>query len=168
MIERNEITAQCREYAGLAGELLVSKHAHASAAESLTGGMISSLIVDVPGASRWFSEGCVTYTDGAKARRLSIDPALIEAHTAVSRVVALKMAEGMRKTSGSDVSISVTGLAGPGPDEFGRPAGLVFVGGSIECGSVTKELRLKGSREEIRLLTALEALKLLYKLAKLV
>ena len=166
--EKNELLAECRRFAARAGKILAAKHAHASAAESLTGGLIASLIVDVPGASRWFSEGCVTYTDGAKARRLDIDPALIAAHTAVSREVALAMAEGMRRTSGSDISVSVTGLAGPGPDELGRPAGLVYMGGAAGNGSVTKELRLSGSREEIRLLTARAALKLLTELAKLV
>ena len=146
--------------------LLTQKGASAAAAESLTGGLISSEIVRVPGASNWFSEGCVTYTDGAKMRRLGVSPATLEKQTAVSRETAGEMAEGMRNTSHADIAVSATGLAGPGCDEYGRPAGLVFIGGAAPHGSVTRELDLSGDRLEIRQQAAYEALRLMLGLAK--
>lgn len=170
MIFENEaaFSAACTELVKAAADMLTEKGAHAAAAESLTGGLISSEIVRVAGSSRWFCEGCVTYTDAAKARRLDISPELIEKHTAVSAPVARAMAEGMLASSGADAAVSATGLAGPGPDEFGRGAGLVFIGGAVREGCVVKELRLSGSRLEIRQQAAYEALKLLSELAKLV
>lgn len=161
-----EFQKECTRLVTKTAEMLNEKHARAAAAESLTGGLISSEIVRVPGSSRWFVEGCVTYTDEAKARRLNVSPALLEEHTAVSRPVARAMAEGMLLTSGADIAVSATGLAGPGPDEFRREAGLVFIGGATAKGSVTRELLLSGSRLEIRMQSALAALKLLLALAE--
>lgn len=146
---------------------LTGKGRWAAVAESLTGGLLASEIVRVPGSSRWFREGCVTYTDGAKAKRLGVSPALLEEYTAVSRPAAKAMAEGMLASSGADIAVSTTGLAGPGKDELGRDAGLVFIGGAVLTGSVTKELRLSGTRLEIRQKTVLEALRLLKALAEL-
>lgn len=162
-----EFEAVCTQFVKAAARVLTEKQAWAATAESLTGGLVASEIVRVPGSSRWFKEGCVTYTDEAKARRLLIPPALLLEHTAVSRPVAHAMAEGLLVTSGADIAVSATGLAGPGPDELGREAGLVFIGGATEKGSVTKELSLTGTRLEIRQKSAIEALKLLYTLAKL-
>lgn len=159
---------RCTEIVEETARLLTGASAHAASAESLTGGLLASEIVRVAGSSRWFLEGCVTYTDEAKARRLSVDPALLREHTAVSRPVAKAMAEGMLLTSGADIAVSTTGLAGPGPDEYGRPAGLVFIGGATKSGSVTRELELKGTRLEIRQSAVLEALLLLRELARLV
>ena len=163
-----ETNAACRALAEAAGRILIKKQARAAVAESLTGGMLASKIVDVPGASNWFIEGCVTYTDEAKTRRLGVPEGVLAAHTAVSRETARAMAEGELRLSGGDIAVSTTGLAGPGPDGYGRPAGLVFIGGASEKGSVTKELSLTGTRAEIRAQTVFEALKLLYKLAELI
>ena len=164
----SEFEAVCTGLVMETARALTEKNARAAAAESLTGGLLASEIVRVPGSSRWFSEGCVTYTDGAKAGRLLVSPALLAEHTAVSRPVAKAMAEGMLLTSNTDIAVSTTGLAGPGPDELGREAGLVFIGGATKKGCVTKELSLGGSRLEIRQSAVLEALKLLSALAKLV
>ena len=142
------------------GEALIEKGASAACAESLTGGLLASEIVRVPGVSKWFREGCVTYSDAAKENRLRVDPAVIEAHT------AKLMAEGELEASGADLAVSTTGLAGPGPDELGRPAGLVFIGGATEKGSVTKELRLAGSRLDIRRSAVCAALELMLGLTK--
>lgn len=146
--------------------IMNAKAARAASAESLTGGLLASEIVRVPGVSAWFCEGCVTYTDAAKERRLAVSPALLREHTAVSRPVARAMAEGELAASHADIAVSTTGLAGPGPDELGREAGLVFIGGATAKGSVTRELHLDGSRLQIRQQAVIEALKLLYKLAK--
>ena len=147
---------------------MIEKGAHAAVAESLTGGLISAEIVRVPGVSAWFNEGCVTYTDAAKIRRLGVSPALLDVHTAVSREAARAMAEGELIAANADIAVSATGLAGPGKDGSGRDAGLVFIGGATKKGSVTKELRLSGDRLSIRREAAYEAVKLLNALSKLI
>lgn len=146
--------------------VMLKKGLHAAAAESLTGGLISSEIVRVAGSSRWFAEGCVTYTDAAKAARLGVDKAALSRYTAVSMPVAMQMAEGMRLTSGADIAVSATGLAGPGPDELGRGAGLVFIGGANKNGAVGRRLSLSGDRLTIRRQAAYCALRLLLSLAE--
>lgn len=158
--------AEAAALVGRISALMNEKHSHAACAESLTGGLMASEIVRTPGVSAWFTEGCVTYTDGAKERRLMVSPALLEEHTAVSRPAARAMAEGELAASRADIAVSTTGLAGPGPDEYGRPAGLVFIGGATNKGSVTRELHLDGSRLQIRQQAVIEALKLMYGLAK--
>ena len=154
-------TEKVLEISAFAGE----KGLSCAAAESLTGGLVSSEIVRVPGVSSWFSEGRVTYTDEAKERLLGVSPATLKEHTAVSRETARAMAEGLLALSGADIAVSATGLAGPGPDEKGRPAGLVFIGGAIENGSVVREYRFEGSRLEIRQQAAYAALSLMRALA---
>lgn len=161
-----EFEAACRSVTERISRLMCEKGACASTAESLTGGMLASQIVNVPGVSAWFTEGCVTYTDRAKENRLLVPRPLLEAHTAVSREAARAMAEGSRASSGSDIAVSTTGVAGPGPDELGREAGLVFIGGANANGAVTRELHLEGSRTDIRRSAAYEALKLMLSLVE--
>ncbi|MCH5279647.1 MAG: CinA family protein [Christensenellaceae bacterium] len=121
-----------------------------SAAESLTCGMISSSFADVAGCSKWFSHGFVTYSDEAKADLLGVDPALIKKHTAVSAEVGLEMARCALKRSGADFAIAVTGLAGPGPDELGRDAGLVYIAVAFSGGQAVREFHFDGNRTLIR------------------
>ncbi len=146
---------------------LIKKHKTASVAESLTGGLVASEIVRAAGSSQWFCEGAVTYSDTAKSRRLNIPSDLIKSNTAVSRVVAEYMAIGMRDTSCADISVATTGLAGPGLDSLGRPAGLVYIGGACSKGVVSYELHLSGDRTTVREKAAYSALLLLDKLAHL-
>jgi PncC family amidohydrolase len=154
-------TEKVLEISALAGE----KGLSCAAAESLTGGLISSEIVRVPGVSGWFIEGRVTYTDAAKERMLGVSPTTLAEHTAVSRETARAMAEGLLALSGADIAVSATGLAGPGPDELGRPAGLVFIGGALKTGSAVREYHFDGSRLEIRQQAAYAALSLMKALA---
>ncbi len=146
---------------------LLQRGRTAAVAESLTGGLVASEIVRVAGSSRWFIEGVVTYTDAAKIRRLGVDPAVIAMHTAVSRETAEAMAMGCRFTSGADITVATTGLAGPGGDEFGRPAGLVYIAGACEAGVVSGELHLSGDRTDVRETAAYAALMLLRELSHL-
>ena len=157
----------CTRLVADTGAVLVSCGAHAAAAESLTGGLISSEIVRVPGSSKWFSEGCVTYTEAAKAKRLGVSWQTLNRFTAVSRQVAAEMAEGELASSGADIAVSATGLAGPGCDELGREAGLVYVGGACKHGCVVKRLALSGDRTQIRKQAAYAALKLMHALTLL-
>ena len=99
-----------------------------STAESCTGGGIGSVLTAIPGSSLVFKGGVISYTNEIKIRQLNVDPMLLEREGAVSALVAEAMAEGVRKSFDTDIAISVTGLAGPGGDEYGNAVGTVFIG----------------------------------------
>ena len=122
-------------------KLLEEKPLSFAAAESCTGGYIAKRFTDLPGASRFFKGGMVTYTNEAKAALLGIDPALIEEKGAVSFEVAKAMAENCRRILGSDVGLGVTGLAGPDGDGI-HEVGTVFVSMAVAEGTYVKELHL--------------------------
>ena len=125
--------------------------------ESLTGGMICSTLVDVPGASKVVRGGFVTYQTDAKTLLAGVDAALIEAKGVVSGEVAEAMAEGVRTRLHVDIAVSATGMASPG--EVGDPpAGTVFVGVASAKGVRAIPLKLVGSRMEIRRQTVQAAL----------
>lgn len=129
-----------------------------SAAESCTGGLIAKRLTDVAGASAAFLGGVVSYTNGVKAGVLGVPRDLLDRYGAVSAPVARAMAEGVRRVTGSDLSVSVTGLAGPDGDDRGNPVGTVYVGLSWQGGSLVRHLTLGGDRARIRLLVASNAL----------
>ena len=141
--------------------LLTERGLFVTAAESLTGGMISSSLVDIPGSSNWFSDGFVTYSNESKIKRLGVDAQTLVRETAVSAPVARMMAAGALEKSGADFAVAVTGLAGPGADEYGRPAGLVYIGIAFRGGTASKEYAFSGTRADIRKKTNREALILL-------
>lgn len=131
-------------------------------AESCTGGMIASTIVDVPGASDCFNEGYVTYSNEAKMKNLGVKDSTLMAHGAVSYETAMEMAKGVRKKAKADFGVSSTGIAGPGGGSPKKPVGLVYIGcayGDDEC--IVKELHLKGDRTTVRTSATKEALELL-------
>ena len=97
-------------------------------AESCTGGLIAAALTDHAGASAVLTHGVVAYANEAKSALLGVPPALIAAEGAVSRAVALAMAEGALRVSGADVALSVTGIAGPGGGTRDKPVGLVWFG----------------------------------------
>ena len=116
---------------GKVGELLKEKGKTLAVAESCTGGLIGHRLTEEPGSSSYFLEGIVAYSNEAKTGRLEVPSALIEKYGAVSPEVALAMAEGIRKTSGADIGLSVTGVAGPGSSN-NKLVGTVFIGISEE------------------------------------
>ena len=122
-------------------QLLREKHMRFSAAESCTGGDIARRFTEIPGASEFFLGGVVTYTNGAKAKLLGIDPALIEEKGAVSFEVAKEMAQRVRALTGSDIGLGVTGLAGPDGDGV-HEVGTVFVSLAAPEQTWVKELHL--------------------------
>jgi nicotinamide-nucleotide amidase len=134
--------------------MLLERGLTLAAAESLTGGMISSMIVSVPGASGTFLEGFITYSNESKVRALGVDPRSIEDHGAVSEEVCRQMAEGARCKSGADIALSATGIAGPdgGTDE--KPVGLCWMGLSGAAGTNCRQRRMAGDRAMIRMRTA--------------
>ena len=122
-------------------------------AESLTGGLISKSVTDVPGASAVFRGGVVSYQTPVKARLLGVDQEVLDSLGPVSRPVARAMAEGVRSLLDADLALAVTGVAGPDPDEFGAPVGLVYVALAGDGWSLCRELHLAGTRSIIRELT---------------
>lgn len=127
-------------------------------AESLTGGLIASSMVEVPGASDVVRGGFVTYQSVAKTMLLDIPAELIDHYNVVSAEVAVAMAEGARTKLDVDVAVSATGLAGPTGGTPERPVGTVFLGVSTREGTYPIALHLTGSRDRIRTLTMKNAL----------
>ena len=121
-------------------------------------GEVMLRLTDVPGASAAFLGGVVSYTNAVKAGVLGVPRDLLEQYGAVSEPVARAMVEGVRRLTGSDLSVSVTGLAGPDGDDRGNPVGTVYVGLSWQEGSLVRRLALGGDRPRIRLLAASSAL----------
>ena len=119
-------------------------------AESLTGGGIGQAITSVSGASAVFAGGIISYTNEVKHRVLGVPVEILDTCGAVSAPVAKAMAEGARRVIGADVAVAVTGLAGPGGDEFGHPVGTVFIGYADQRYIFAREYHFCGNREEIR------------------
>ena len=119
-------------------------------AESCTGGGIGSAITAVAGASKVYVGGVVSYTNDIKHRILGVDQAILDKYGAVSAPVAGAMASGVRDLMGADVAVSVTGLAGPGGDDFGNPVGTVCIGYADKHQRFAKQYRFYGDRDEIR------------------
>ena len=117
-------------------------------AESCTGGLLSSTLTDLSGASEWYRQSWITYTDEAKHRHLGVPLELLETEGAVSPEVALAMAEGARERAGTTLAISITGIAGPKADATEKPIGLVYVGISTPQRPYSKQARFGGSRQE--------------------
>lgn len=114
--------------AGVVGHELARRRFTLSTAESCTGGLLSTLLTDVPGSSQYYLGGFVTYCNARKMTDLGIDPALIERCGAVSEEVARAMASGCRRVTGSDYALSLTGIAGPTGGTPDKPLGLVYIG----------------------------------------
>ena len=109
-------------------ELMLLRGIKISFAESCTGGLLSSVITDIPGVSECYEYGICTYSDRIKNKILGVPLSELEAFTAVSQEVALSMAKGLREISGAEICVSVTGIAGPGGGTEKTPLGTVFVG----------------------------------------
>ena len=130
-------------------------------AESLTGGGIGAVLTAVPGSSAVFKGGVISYTDEVKHELLGVDEEILRRYGAVSLWTAGAMASGVRKLLKADVAVSVTGLAGPGGDEFGHEVGTVFIGFENQAKSIAKEYRFPGDREAVRRQTICAALELI-------
>ena len=131
-------------------DFLIANNLTVAVAESCTGGMLSSKIVDVPNASKVFYEGVVTYSNNAKMERLMVNSKTLESHGAVSSETAKEMAYGLL-CENVDLAISTTGIAGPdgGTDE--KPVGLVYIGLAYKgCEPISIECHFQGKRNEIR------------------
>jgi competence/damage-inducible protein CinA-like protein len=130
-------------------------------AESCTGGRVASSCTAIPGASSWFLEGVVTYSNAAKMRLLGVDPAAIEAHGAVSEAVVCQMAEGVRQAAGATWGLATSGIAGPGGGTGEKPVGTVHIALAGPNSSTHRALHLAGNRDRIQSLSAAAVLDLL-------
>jgi PncC family amidohydrolase len=131
-----------------------------SVAESCTGGLISHHITTLPGASKFFQAGVISYSAEAKKKILQISPEIISKHGVVSKEAAKEMSEKVRTLTGTDYSLSTTGNLGPDVLE-GKEKGLVYIAVSKGGQTFSRELRLKGNREENKEEASLSALNFL-------
>ena len=129
-------------------------------AESCTGGMISSAIVHINGSSKIYKSSFIVYSNDMKSALLNIPYDLITKNGAVSEIVAISMAKNSLKILKADLSIAVTGIAGPTGGSIDKPVGLVWIGIGTKQKIVTKKYQFDGNRLEIRQKTTYESLKL--------
>lgn len=131
-------------------KLLTDKKLTFAAAESCTGGMVSSAITDLPGSSEVFLYGAVTYANSAKMSALSVSAETLKKHGAVSEETAIEMARGARLAAKSDIGVSTTGIAGPGGGTPEKPVGTVYIAISTKKGDSALKLFLPGDRARVR------------------
>ncbi len=142
----------------LLAEDLLARGWMMATAESCTGGLIAAACTDLAGSSQWFERGFVTYSNEAKTQMLSVDPALIEAHGAVSEIVARAMAHGAVRHSQARVAVAVTGVAGPSGGSAAKPVGTVWFGFMVDGRLVSETRRFEGDRAQVRAATVGHAL----------
>lgn len=133
------------------GRLLAHRGWRLATAESCTGGGIAECVTDIAGSSGWFDRGFVTYSNAAKTELLGVAPALIEAHGAVSEAVVRAMAAGALRAGGAEVSVAVSGIAGPAGGTPDKPVGTVwFAWQPAGRAAVTRRERFMGDRRAVR------------------
>lgn len=141
---------------------LLKKHQYKmTTAESATGGMIASTLINVPGISEFFEEGYVTYSDAAKVKMIGVSADIIERFGVVSSETAADMAESAARKAGCEAALAVTGVAGPGGGTEECPVGLIYIGCSLKGRTVTERHIFDGDRRKVREAAAEAALRLL-------
>ncbi len=151
----------------LAGEsvsLLMGKGKTLSVAESCTGGLIGKTVTDIGGSSSVFFGGFLLYSNEAKIGLAGVNPATLEAFGAVSEETVREMARGTRERCGTDYTLAVSGVAGPGGGTDAKPVGTVWIALDGEGGTKTGKFLFSGDRNQVRLKTVKEALTLLNKI----
>ncbi|MBS5308781.1 competence/damage-inducible protein A [Clostridium tertium] len=144
-------------------EILCNNKLSISTAESCTGGMIAASLISYPGISDVFKEGAVTYSNESKMKRLGVRKETLDRYGAVSEETAREMAIGIAREANTDISISTTGIAGPGGGTDEKPVGLVYIGVFIKGKVVVNKFNFTGNRERIRRKTTMNALNILRK-----
>ncbi len=145
------------------GNKLREAHLMLATAESCTGGMVATAITDISGSSGWFERGFVTYSNLAKTEMVGVPADLIDQHGAVSEPVARAMAEGALRNSRAQVSLAITGVAGPSGGTETKPVGMVCFAWSNRLETSAETVVFKGGREQIRVQAAAHALRGLLK-----
>lgn len=134
----------------IVGMYLVMKHKTVAVAESCTGGLLSERLTRIPGSSNFFLGGVVCYSNDLKMKLCGVPEILLAENGAVSKPVAQALAEGIRRRSGADIGLGITGIAGPTGGSPEKPVGLVFISLADERGTQIREFRFPGNREKIR------------------
>lgn len=140
------------------GKLLVHKHMTVSTAESCTGGMVASTLINYPGISEVFMEGAVTYSNEAKMKRLGVRKETLDNFGAVSEECAREMAEGIARNANTKIGISTTGIAGPGGGTLEKPVGLVYAALHINGVTKVRKFNFKDERQVVRRKTVMYVL----------
>ena len=146
------------------GRTLAARGWMCATAESCTGGLAGAVCTSVPGASQWFAGGVMSYANAVKQNVLGVEAEVLARYGAVSETVVRQMAVGACWALGVQAAVSISGVAGPGGGTVEKPVGLVWLGFCVSSGPDTwttdaQELRLRGSREEIRAQAVAQALR---------
>jgi PncC family amidohydrolase len=149
-----------------AGRLLLARGMRIAVAESCTGGLVMHWLTNVSGSSRYFLGGVVAYANEAKLQLLGVPQEMLAAHGAVSAETARAMAEGVRGLFGADVTLAVTGIAGPAGGTREKPVGLTYIALATAEAALGREYRWTGSRKENKEASARAALALLCEFLK--
>jgi PncC family amidohydrolase len=145
----------------LIGGSLLEKGLTLALAESCTGGLLSSILTDVPGSSGYFLGSIVAYDNGVKKSELGVKAGTLKKFGAVSKETAQEMAAGVKKALGADISAAITGIAGPGGGTPEKPVGLVFIAVSMGKKTKVQEFFFKGTRKSVKKQSAEAALSML-------
>lgn len=145
-------------------ELLKKNQCKITTAESATGGMIASTLINVPGISEFFEQGYVTYSNHAKIKMIGVSAETIERYGVVSSETAADMAESAARKAECDAAVSVTGVAGPDGGTKECPVGLVYIGCYVKGKTVTERHLFEGDRTKVRTSATQSALLLLKKM----
>ena len=147
-------------FASVVGRALRNRGVTLAIAESCTGGLVGHMVTREPGASDFLLVDAVTYANSAKTQLLGVDEDVLRGHGAVSAEVAAAMAEGVRRVSGADVALSLTGVAGPTGGTAEKPVGTVYLAVASAKGTVVKHRVFGGDRVPIQTLAAYAGLQL--------
>src|SRR3984957_4847094 len=154
--------AKLKRLAARVGRRLLTEHRHVVTAESCTGGWIAKALTDIAGSSQWFIEGFVTYSNDSKIHRLGVPRSVLQTRGAVSEASVRAMGLGAPRRTGAQVSVAVTGIAGPGGAVPGKPVGTVWLGWAVRRGRamrVAVQLKhFRGDRDAVRRKTVRAAL----------
>lgn len=149
------------------GYLLKRHHLKIAVAESCSGGLIAHRITNVAGSSEYFDRGFIVYSNKAKIELLHVKPCTIKNYGAVSMQTAIEMAKGAKSAAKTKLGLAVTGIAGPAGGTEEKPVGLVYIAVAYYRKSICREFRFNGKREDIKLKTSQNALKMLKELLML-
>ena len=158
LIGDDTISSSQTEMDKVVAKLLVEKDLTISVAESCTGGLVASNLINYPGISKVLLEGCVTYSNEAKMMRLGVKKETLDKYGAVSSQTAKEMAEGIAKSLNSDIGVSTTGIAGPDGGSDEKPVGLVYFGIYYKGETFSVRRIFSGDRRKVRERAAREAL----------
>lgn len=138
------------ELSGRLGQLLLENDLTITTAESCTGGLIAGAITEISGSSAWFEQGFVTYSNAAKHGMLGVQEAIFDEHGAVSEACVLAMAKGAKQTTGANIAISVSGVAGPSGGSTDKPVGTVWVAWAVKEVTEAQVFHFEGCRQRVR------------------